>query len=50
MGLFGRKILTYKFPCCGHCVDVVNKRCVEFTLQRTPVFRDLVQQSKEDAS
>ena len=22
-GLFGRKILTYKFPCCGHCVDVV---------------------------
>ena len=22
-GLFGRKILTYKFECCGHCVDVV---------------------------
>lgn len=22
-GFFGRKILTYKFPCCGHCVDVV---------------------------
>lgn len=22
-GLFGRKILTYKWPCCGHCVEVV---------------------------
>ena len=22
-GFFGRKILTYKFACCGHCVDVV---------------------------
>jgi len=22
-GWFGRKILTYKFPCCDHCVDVV---------------------------
>ena len=22
-GLFGRVILTYKFPCCDHCVDVV---------------------------
>jgi len=22
-GLFGRKILTYKFACCDHCVDVV---------------------------
>ena len=22
-GFLGRKILTYKFPCCGHCVDVV---------------------------
>ena len=22
-GLFGRKILTYKFPCCDHCVEVV---------------------------
>lgn len=22
-GLFKRKILTYKFSCCGHCVDVV---------------------------
>ena len=22
-GMFGRKILTYKFPCCGHCVEVV---------------------------
>jgi len=22
-GLFGRKILTYKWPCCDHCVEVV---------------------------
>jgi hypothetical protein len=22
-GFLGRKILTYKFPCCDHCVDVV---------------------------
>lgn len=22
-GILGRKILTYKFPCCGHCVEVV---------------------------
>jgi hypothetical protein len=22
-GMFGRKILTYKFACCDHCVDVV---------------------------
>ena len=22
-GLFGRKVLTYKFECCDHCVDVV---------------------------
>ncbi len=22
-GFLGRKILTYKFACCGHCVDVV---------------------------
>ncbi len=22
-GFLGRKILTYKFECCGHCVDVV---------------------------
>ncbi len=22
-GIFGRKILTYKFPCCDHCVEVV---------------------------
>jgi hypothetical protein len=22
-GLLGRKILTYKFECCNHCVDVV---------------------------
>ena len=22
-GFLGRKILTYKFPGCGHCVDVV---------------------------
>ncbi len=22
-GIFGRKILTYKWPCCGYCVDVV---------------------------
>ena len=22
-GLFGRKILTYKWPCCGYCVEVV---------------------------
>jgi hypothetical protein len=22
-GLFGRKILTYKWACCGHCVEVV---------------------------
>ncbi|QDV64302.1 hypothetical protein [Crateriforma conspicua] len=22
-GFLGRKILTYKFQCCGHCVDVV---------------------------
>jgi hypothetical protein len=22
-GMFRRKILTYKFACCGHCVDVV---------------------------
>lgn len=22
-GIFGRKILTYKFDCCEHCVDVV---------------------------
>ena len=22
-GIFGRKILTYKFTCCGKCVDVV---------------------------
>jgi len=22
-GIFGRKILTYKWPCCGHCVEVV---------------------------
>ena len=25
-GLFGRKILTYKFACCDHCVDVVITR------------------------
>lgn len=22
-GFLGRKILTYKFPCCGECVDIV---------------------------
>ncbi|MEM9586286.1 MAG: hypothetical protein AAGA03_03315 [Planctomycetota bacterium] len=22
-GFLGRKILTYKWPCCGHCVEVV---------------------------
>ena len=22
-GMLGRKILTYKFPCCDHCVEVV---------------------------
>ncbi len=22
-GLFGRKILTYKWACCDHCVDIV---------------------------
>jgi hypothetical protein len=22
-GFLGRKILTYKFPCCGECVEVV---------------------------
>jgi hypothetical protein len=22
-GLLGRKILTYTWPCCGHCVEVV---------------------------
>ncbi len=22
-GFLGRKILTYKFPCCDHCVEVV---------------------------
>ncbi|TWU07923.1 hypothetical protein [Stieleria varia] len=22
-GFLGRKILTYKFECCGHCVDIV---------------------------
>lgn len=22
-GIFGRKVLTYKFACCNHCVDVV---------------------------
>src|SRR6056297_1925526 len=22
-GIFGRKVLTYKFECCDHCVDVV---------------------------
>lgn len=22
-GIFGRKILTYKWPCCGHCVEIV---------------------------
>jgi hypothetical protein len=22
-GIFGRKVLTYKFPCCDHCVEVV---------------------------
>ncbi len=22
-GAFGRKILTYKWQCCGHCVEVV---------------------------
>jgi hypothetical protein len=22
-GLFGRKILTYTWPCCGHCVEIV---------------------------
>ena len=22
-GVFGRKVLSYKWKCCGHCVDVV---------------------------
>jgi hypothetical protein len=22
-GVFGRKVLTYQFACCGHCVEVV---------------------------
>lgn len=22
-GIFGRKVLTYKWPCCGHCVEIV---------------------------
>lgn len=22
-GLFGRKVLTYQWDCCGHCVEVV---------------------------
>ena len=22
-GIFGRKVLTYKWPGCGHCVDIV---------------------------
>jgi hypothetical protein len=22
-GFLGRRVLTYKFQCCGHCVDVV---------------------------
>lgn len=22
-GIFGRKVLTYKWKCCGHCVEVV---------------------------
>lgn len=22
-GIFGRKVLTYKFTCCGKCVDIV---------------------------
>ncbi len=25
-GLFGRKIVTYTWPCCGHSVDVVITR------------------------
>ncbi len=25
-GIFGRKVLTYTWPCCGHCVDVVITR------------------------
>ena len=25
-GIFGRKILTYTWPCCGHSVDVVITR------------------------
>ena len=25
-GLFGRKILTYKWKCCGHCVEVIITR------------------------